>query len=155
MGVPQIIEKPIVFEYTDFRLYLSDMYNYLKSTKPQFSYRYFSQKSGFSSPNFLKLVINGDRNLSEESILKFTNGLALDSVESEYFKILVHFNQSSLPLERAQFAEEMFIFLNRRKIVTINSSEMNYYARWFNIVIREMVGLKNFKEEENWIANQF
>ncbi|MCB0392465.1 MAG: DUF4423 domain-containing protein, partial [Bdellovibrionales bacterium] len=36
-----------------------------------------------------------------------------------------------------------------------NSSEMNYYARWFNIVIREMVGLKNFKEEENWIANQF
>ena len=51
------------------------MISYLKATKPQFSYRYFSRVAGFSSPNFLKLVAEGQRNLSPKSIAKFAKKL--------------------------------------------------------------------------------
>ncbi len=52
-----------IFTYTDYRAFLHDAYTHAKATNPAFSYRYFAKKAGFSSPNFLKLVIDGVYNL--------------------------------------------------------------------------------------------
>jgi len=69
------MKQVTIFEYDNYRAYLRDLYKFYKETKPHFSYRYFPQKAGFRSPNFLQLVIEGKRNLSPESIEKFTNAL--------------------------------------------------------------------------------
>ncbi len=42
-----------------------------------FSYRVFSRLAGFKSSNIFKLVMDGDRNLTEESLKKFILGLSL------------------------------------------------------------------------------
>ena len=42
----------------------------------------------------LKLIMEGERNLTEESIEKFVKGLRLKKTEAEYFRILVRFNQT-------------------------------------------------------------
>ena len=81
----QTMRKPLVFEYLDYRSFLKDMYAYRKRRDPVFSYRYFSGKAGFASPNFLKLVIDGQRNLSHTSMLKIAKGFGLKGNEMEFY----------------------------------------------------------------------
>ena len=50
------MDRPSVYDYLDYRSYLADMFHYRKHKAGRFSYRYFSGKAGFASPNFLKLV---------------------------------------------------------------------------------------------------
>jgi hypothetical protein len=39
-----------------------------KKAKPQYSFRYFARRAGLSSSNFLKLVMDGKRNLGPTTI---------------------------------------------------------------------------------------
>ena len=73
-----------IYNFTDYREFLKDRYRQLKINDPLFSFRHFSKSAGFGSPNYLKLVMDGKRNLSAEAIAKFAKGLRLDNHESEY-----------------------------------------------------------------------
>jgi hypothetical protein len=89
-----------VFEYTDYRRYLHDFYHYKKRTNPYYSYRLFSMKAGFKAPNLLKLVMDGQRNLTRESVDKFVHALRLSNGEAAYFTSLVLHNQGAFPVRR-------------------------------------------------------
>ncbi len=78
--------RPLIFEYSSYRDYLRDLYSYLKASRPYFSYRYFAAKAGFNSPNFLKLVIDGKRNLSSDSVKRFATALKLERDELAFFE---------------------------------------------------------------------
>src|SRR5690606_29547640 len=94
------LNKPIIFEYLDYRQYLADTYNYYKATTTYFSYRYFSSKAGINSSSFLKLVIEGKRGLTDETCEKFIHALRLWSKEGDFFRILVKYNQAKPPQEK-------------------------------------------------------
>ena len=79
--------RPETFDH--YAPYLRAMVVHLKDVDPKFSYRYFSRWAGFSSPNFLKLVADGQRNLTPASIPKFARGLSLSERERESFETLV------------------------------------------------------------------
>lgn len=146
--------KPEIFEYDNYREFLKDMYAHLKTTKPQFSYRYFSRVAGFKSPNFLKLVIDGERNLSSDSLQKFVKALKLDAKEGPFFRHLVLLGQATTLEEKKYFAEELIKSKFYKKLHPLKKVQYAYYANWYMIPIREMVGLKNFKEDPKWIAKQ-
>jgi uncharacterized protein (TIGR02147 family) len=141
-----------IFEYDNYRAYLRDLYAFSKETKPHFSYRYFSQKAGFRSPNFLKLVIEGTRNLSPESIERFTRALKLKKKEAEFFRILVHLNQARTIGEKKLYAEQLMQFRSFRFIHPLRQDQYRYYTDWFNIPIRELTSLPEFSEDPAWIA---
>jgi len=82
-----------VFDYTDYRAFLKSYYEDKKSHTQYFSFRYFSKKAGFSSPSWLKFVINGERNLAQDSIERFITALELKERAGEYFRALVNFNR--------------------------------------------------------------
>jgi len=146
------MKEVTVFEYDNYRAYLKDLYGFYKKTKPQFSYRYFSQKAGFRSPNFLKLVIEGKRNLSPESIERFTSALKLNKKETEFFRILVHLNQARTIGEKKLYAEQLMQFRSFRYIHPLRQDQYRYYAEWYNIPIRELTILSDFSEDPGWIA---
>ena len=50
-----------MFRYLDYRTFLADFYAAKK--KRGFSFRAFSRAAGLGAPNYLKLVISGERNL--------------------------------------------------------------------------------------------
>jgi uncharacterized protein (TIGR02147 family) len=145
-------KEVVVFEYDNYRAYLRDLYGFYKKTKPHFSYRYFSQKAGFRSPNFLKLVIEGKRNLSPESIERFTSALKLNKKETEFFRILVHLNQARTIGEKKLYAEKLMQFRSFRYIHPLRQDQYRYYAEWYNIPIRELTILPEFSEDPGWIA---
>ena len=107
MGVKQIdpaqpvlpastaVERSLsVYGYTDFRTYLRDYYEFRKDGQHDYSFRAFSKTAGFSSPNILKLMIDGERNISPEATQKFCKGLNLTGQMAEYFATLVRMNQA-------------------------------------------------------------
>lgn len=145
---------PSVFEYEDYRQFLQAMYCFLKETSRSFSYRYFSMRAGFSSPNFLQLVIEGKRNLSEESIPKFTRALKLSGAESDFFALLVNFNQARNAVERAEYAKRIVQSKGFQKMYPLKQAEFSYYASWFYVPIRELTALVDFCEDAAWIAEK-
>ncbi|MBI4124922.1 MAG: TIGR02147 family protein [Deltaproteobacteria bacterium] len=140
--------------YTDHRKYLEDRYKELKATQAAFSYRYFSKKAGFASPNFLKLVMDGKRNLSAESIYKFADALKLNKKEKRFFEILVQYNQSTDPRQKEHYYLQMLEFPEYRKVYHLEQEQYEYLSRWYYPAILEMTRLADFEEDPRWIADK-
>jgi uncharacterized protein (TIGR02147 family) len=149
------LSRPSIFEYEDYRVYLKDLYSFLKKQRMQFSFRYFSKRAGFTSPNFLKLVIENKRNLSSDSIARFSTALKLTASESEFFNRLVHFNQSQTEADKAHWSLQLLRCKGFQKIHPLRQAEYSYYANWYYVPIREMVGLKSFRDDPLWISQHF
>ncbi len=147
--------RPNIFEYTNYRLFLSDLYDYLKVTTDYFSFRYFSKKAGFKSPNYLKLVIEGQRNISEESVEKFCKALKLSKNECDFFARLVGFTQASNNSERAEHALKILQSKIYQKLNPLTKDQLQYYSQWYQIGIRELALCKGMKKDPKWIAEQF
>jgi len=147
-------KSPSIFEYDNYRLFLQDFYQAKKANKKSFSFRSFAKKAGFNSPSFLKLVMDGKRNLSWESIEKFTQALILNKEEATYYKDLVGFNQAKTVDEKQQFAKKIVYSKAFRKLRPLDKAQYQYWSRWYHVVIREMVGLNSFREDPEWIAQK-
>ncbi len=135
-----------LFEYMNFRDYLRDYYDEKKKEHAFYSFRLFSQKAGFSSPNFFKLVIDGKRNLSKESVFKFSKALGHTKKEADYFENLVFFNQSKTLEEKNAYLSNLMKVRGKSDPKKIEESEYSYYSDWYNPVIRELVIAMDFKE---------
>jgi uncharacterized protein (TIGR02147 family) len=145
-------KQPLIFEYEDYRVFLRDTYSFQKARSRHFSFRNFSRRAGFSSPNFLKLVIEGQRNLSASSVEKFIAGLRLNKSEGEFFHHLVRFTQARNPSERAECARHILQSKGFQKIYPLKQAEYSYYACWYYIPVRELVSLVDFQENPHWVA---
>ena len=95
---------PILSDYMDFRLFLADFYQFKKeSTKRSlrpYNYAIFSAAADIKSPNYLKMIIEGKRNLSMDMVAKFARACGLNKAQSDEFKLLVTFNQAEDPADR-------------------------------------------------------
>ena len=87
-----------VFQYLDYRVFLADFYRMKK--RSGFSYRAFSRAAGLGAPNYLKLVIAGERNMSHETATRFAETCGLQGDAAEYFIRLVAFNQAKTAAAR-------------------------------------------------------
>lgn len=145
-------KKLNIYGYVDYRVFLRDYYNLQKKQTRYFSYRYFSNKAGFSSHNVLKQVINGERNIALKSIPKFCRALNLTSRECDYFRLMVLFNQSRNEDEKNELFREMFRYKQTSKAKRLSELQYKMYSEWFHAVIRELVSFKGFTEDYAAIA---
>ncbi len=145
-------ERPNIFRYEDYRLYLADLYRHLKARQRGFSHRYFSKRAGFRSPNMLQLVIEGKRNVTARTVGKFIRGLALNQQESEFFVSLVEYGQAASPEEKSRAFRRMAKSRRFREIHELHREVFRFYTQWFHIVLREMIQLDGFVADPGWIA---
>ena len=75
------LPRPDPLAFDAYRPYLLAMIAWLRVAEPRFSYRWFARRAGFSAPNYLKLVAEGDRSLALASVDRFAKGLGLDARE--------------------------------------------------------------------------
>ncbi len=141
-----------IYNFTDYRDFLKDRYRQLKDTDPLFSFRYFSKQAGFGSPNYLKLVMDGKRNLSAEAIGKFAKGIRLDNHESEYFRYMVEFNQCENVHKRKVYEAKLVYLRELFKVKTLIPELYDYYHEWYHAAIREIVKKGAIKNDAAAIA---
>lgn len=142
-----------IFDFDDYRTYLTEAYNLLKSENTFFSFRYFAGKAGFASGGFLKLVMGGKRNLTHESVEKISKALGLSKVESDYFENLVKFNQAPTSEEKSRYFEKMSSNRGYKSAKPIDKTMLKYYSKWYIPAIREMISMDGFVDDPRSIAH--
>ena len=142
--------RPNIYDYMDYRAFLNDMFRFRKQKDRYFSYRYFSGKAGFSSPNFLKLVIDGKRNLTNTSIAKVAKGFGFSKQERESFETLVFLNQAKDHEEKNYYLKKVMSIKGYNNVRKIEKKSYEYFSKWYNLAIREIVmfGGRNFTSEQ-------
>ena len=147
------MKRPVIFDCLDYRAFLKDMFCFRKWKDKHFSYRYFAGKSGFASPNYLKLVIDGDRNLTNGSIAKIAKGFKLKKQEREYFENLVFMNQAQDHEERDRYYRKMMSAKGYGRVQKLEKASYDYFSKWYYPVIREIIQLGNRRHTPLKIAS--
>jgi uncharacterized protein (TIGR02147 family) len=63
-----------VFDYTDYRKYLSDYYDEQKKKTPSFSYRFFAKKAGYNSSGLYKDILSNRTGMYRDLIARVARG---------------------------------------------------------------------------------
>lgn len=147
-----------VFEFTDYREFLSHYYEEQKNLNKNFSYAVMAKKTNISSRGLLKLIIDGKRQLSLNNIGNMTSGLEFTKVEADYFLTMVQFGQAKSSEEKNKFYEKLMGFPQKRKISNLKREQYNLYSKWYFCFLYELVLLKketqSFEEFCQWAAEQ-
>jgi uncharacterized protein (TIGR02147 family) len=143
-----------VFGYRDYRRFLADSYQVRKNSEYGFSYRSFARRIGSAAPNYLKLVMDGQRNLTPEMAARFASALGLQGDSADYFCDLVAFNQAASALERDRSYQRLTRHRRYKKAFRLDAAHAEYHSEWYIPAIRELVGCAGFREDTKWIARK-
>src|SRR5690606_36868144 len=143
-----------VFQYLDYRALLRDWYQAHNSDGRSFSFRAFARRAGLKSPNYLKLVMDGERNLTPQTAERFAKGLGLEGDGASYFIDLVAFNQAATLTERNKQYARLTSFRGYRKAHKIDLAHAAYHSASYMPAIREMAASPSARGEPDWIAER-
>lgn len=152
-GENRIVE-PDVLQYTNYRVYLRDYYEFKKKTVPAFSLRFFAEKAGLSSHAHLKLTIDGKRNITKNTVVKLIHGLGLESQRAAYFESLVFFNQAQTDADKQVYYAQLLKASPRSKLHKMDKAQFRIFREWHHSAILEMVALKDFRPIPDWISKR-
>jgi uncharacterized protein (TIGR02147 family) len=79
---------PDIFDYTDYRKYLADLYAFRKQANRGFSYRAIAQKAGIASPSFIGKILAGESNISHQTLMRLIDVFQIAGPEAEYFELM-------------------------------------------------------------------
>jgi uncharacterized protein (TIGR02147 family) len=134
------------FTYLDYRALLHALYADKKASEYGFSHRAFARRAGFKSTNYLKLVMDGARNLSPDAAARFAHAFGLQGHEADYFCELVAYNQATSARARSQAYERM-VKLKPRDVRELDERQGAYYATWYLPAIRELATRDDFRDD--------
>ena len=146
---------PNLFDYFDYREYLQDYYLFHKRRNSAYSYRLFARKAKLGSPNYLKLVVDGKRRITDRTLFQFARGLGLGRDEEKYFRELVMYQEVSDPDSKELHLRSLMKYQEKqRTAIPLKAERIKFLLEWHHAVIRELVVTKDFKEDAAWISKR-
>ena len=132
------LAAPVLSDYMNYREFLAAFYQFKrkasKGSLRAYNYAVFSAAANIKSPNYLKMIIEGKRNLSDDMIGKFGKALGLNKEQTEEFRLLVQFTQATDPADRNMYLKKMS---EHRVAGKLKSGEIDR---------------KSFEKVPNWVA---
>jgi uncharacterized protein (TIGR02147 family) len=143
---------PVISKYSSYRGFVRDWFNFKKKQRVGFSYRQFSGLLGLKSPNFMQLVLAGERNISADLAEKLAHRMGLSSYHRDYFLAMVKFEQARTDDEKLKF--EKIMLIEKRNLVTnhVEKTRSEVLSQWYHMLVRELVFLPNFKPTGEFIS---
>lgn len=137
-------EAPSVFEYDDYRRFLSDFFAYKKASQKDYSFAVFASKANLASRSHVKKIIDGDRPLSSENIPKFCAALNLTGDESIFFEALVKFNLCKDTDSKRHYYEQLRASSRKVKCewVDLSDRHLELFKNWYVIPVLEVFDLE-------------
>jgi uncharacterized protein (TIGR02147 family) len=145
---------PEIENYTCYRKFLSDFYQYKKASKSQFSFRQFASQSNIKSPNFLQLVMQKKRNLSIDKAQSVIKAMKLSSVEARYFLALVQKENAENEEQKTKALRELMIADKSLCEKKMPLAQKDLLRRWYSLVVRELIVLNDFEEDPKWMSQK-
>jgi uncharacterized protein (TIGR02147 family) len=141
-----------IFEYTDYRKYLSDFYAERKREDPAFSYGNIARKAGLNNKGFVYNIINGKKSLSRSNAFRISEALKHTRYEAEYFDCLVSFNQAKGLGERNRCFDQLCrIRAKGRRAsggpVQLLKEQFQFFSKWYHTIIRSLIDMYEFTDD--------
>lgn len=144
-----------ILSYTNYRNLLEDYFTEKNSERRgRFSYRAFARRAGFKSPNYIRQIIIGNKNLSHDGIHRLADAMELTQRQREFFENLVYLNQSSGSEQINYYMQKVFAYREFAAAHKIEKDQYEYFSKWYYVAIRELVALPDFKMNLFWIAKK-
>ena len=143
-----------VYDYLDYRSFLRDYYRKKKQASYAFSFRAFSARAKLSSPNHIKRVIDGDRNLTAETARNVAAACGLAQAGQQYFCDLVAYDQASDEQSKAAALKRLSSARQYQRAHRIDMAHEAYHDHWYIPAIRELIASESFRNSPEWIAEQ-
>lgn len=135
---------PDIYEYTDYRKYLTDLYNTRKEINRAFSYRLIAQKAGLASPSFIGKILSGAANISHQTLMRLCDVFQIIGPDAEYFELMVYFESSRSELDKSHYFQRMQA-LRRRYGKNVGEDARNVLqSAWFVAPILSLIELGLF-----------
>lgn len=153
------VTAPELSKYMDYRPFLKDFYEYKRlstqNTIRPYTYAMFSAAADIKSPNYLKMIVDGKRNLSEDMIGKFARAMSLSKDHSEEFKLLVLYSQSTDPAQRNIYLRAINEARVEQKLKSgeIDRKTWDKIPNWVAWIIYTMVDQKDVEFNATQIKN--
>ncbi len=107
------------------------------------------------SPNYMRLIVEGKRNLTTEHIEPVVSACKLSEDEAKYFATLVHFNQAKDAVEREMYWKELLRVSPKEGVNRLRHEDMTVLQRWYILVLKELLSLRDFELTPAWFGARF
>ncbi len=144
--------RPDIYEYHDYRTFLREWTQWLKSRRQGYSLRALAREAGLSCA-YLPQVLSGKRKLTQKALAKVMGALKLPSRERHYLELLVQAAEGSAT-ERAEAMEQTQRLRAYRKANPKESEVYRYLTRWFYVALKELASVPGFQADPSWILSR-
>ena len=132
-------EKPSIFDYMNYRTFLTDMLSFQKEANSAFSMRALAAKIQ-CNPGFFNRILKGERNLMAAHVVELGKVFKFSKKEVRYFELLVAYNHAKRQTER-DYNLEQLLQLKKTKVRQIAADQYKLYSHWYYLVIRELLAI--------------
>jgi uncharacterized protein (TIGR02147 family) len=146
--------KVDVFGFRDYRAFLRAYGERQRAEKDGFSPAEFTKGVGLRSQNYLKLVVDGQRNLTPDLAHRFAEACGLRDESLAYFCALVAFNQAKTARERTLHYDKLRSFRRFRAAHRLDGAQSAYHSEWYIPAIYELCACVDFEEDARAIAKR-
>ncbi len=145
---------PEIARYTCYRAFLRDFFEYKKSLRSGFSYRQFATLVGLKSPNYLQLVIQEKRNLTETTGRRLAEALKLNAKEVNYFEALIRLQNAENDEDRVKAHKNVHACLKKLLAQFVQEDASEVLNKWYHLLVRELVLLNDFEPSGLYISQR-
>lgn len=147
-------QLPPVWEYSDYRTWLTDTFRARKAIHSWYSYGVLAQRAGFKARDYLLRVMRGDKKLSADGATRLAGALDLSGKEQEYFLALVEYNQAKVDAEREIAWRKLQNTISRSRSASrprrLTSIHREILSSWHHLAIRSH--LEMHPSPDDWSA---
>ena len=146
--------KPDIFKYFDFRHYLSDLLNYFRSRDTTFTFQKLVDDFNLNSRSHYIDIING-RKLTRKFLPTYIQICELTDKEADYFKALVHYNQSKPSDNKRDNFEIIYNMAPNLDIVKLENEVYEYFKHWYIPAMLSMLDVHKNDNDHRSISKKF
>lgn len=133
----------MVLEHGNYRQYLKSVLSERTEKNPRYSLRSFSRQIGLA-PNSVSEILSGKKNLSADKSISVAQSLGLKDLESEYFHMLVQFENSKNPEFKSRLSRQLKIINPQRDILDLTSEIFQLLSDWQHFAVLVLSEIPNF-----------
>jgi len=144
--------SPLAFK--DYRSFLLAHVQSKKSANPSWSYTVWARQLGLKSSSTLIMILNGQRNPGRGLLQDFSRFFKFNESERQYFADLVRLAKAHSDVQLSMAVMKQLEERNPGKgFRLLDQDTFIAVSQWHFFAIREMVQLREFREDPEWIAS--
>lgn len=147
------MEKPNVFKYHDYLLFINDWILFKQDSDGNFSIRKWSQFIE-TSPSLITMILKRQRTLTDPLFFRMIQQMELKKNERESLTYLRLIANSESAEERSNTYNKLIKIPEYKKENSNNLRVFEYLSNWLNVAIRELAFTDDFTDDPTWIRNR-